>query len=588
MSGYNFEFLSDIFKDGLYSIPDYQRNYSWEEQQLKDLWEDLEGIDLTIKSNHYTGTTVVEKLRDIAKLGKTYRAFKIVDGQQRLATLSILVFCICERLKAFATPDSEKTATNLYNEYIKDESVGFYKLGLNKDDDTFFKDVILQEHPKEIVGKQPATHSEKRLVTAKEYFKEKLKDKDLQYINDLVEKITSRLIFIKYEVGSEVEAGLIFEVMNDRGKPLTQVDKIKNYLIYVAYKKEDSILAGEINETMGEIFRNLMEVERFDEDDLLRYHWIMYKGEYETELISDVHRLLKEHYKMKDVDVLSGIKDYIQSLKEASYVFKELNNPYKSFAEWGVSAEDIRRYLKGLDRLRNTATFMPLLMAARIIYRDSPKRFEEIVRCCETFAFRVYKVANRRTDTRYSSFCKLSNELFKARQSDTPKKDKIYRKILKQINESLEDYCDDDEFKSHLSRTGFYYGWMDNYEVKYLLNELENRKCLDNKESPPNWEEIDKKATIEHIWPDSPRMWSSWTKEEKETHQKHVYNLGNLTLTFWNPSLSNKDFPDKKEMYKQSNLAIQRELASNNSWGATEVEKRTKEIIEFALKRWKL
>jgi hypothetical protein len=67
-----------------------------------------------------------------------------------------------------------------------------------------------------------------------------------------------------------------------------------------------------------------------------------------------------------------------------------------------------------------------------------------------------------------------------------------------------------------------------------------------------------------------------------------VYNLGNLTLTFWNPSLSNKDFPDKKEMYKKSNLAVQRELASNDVWTAAEVEKRTREIIQFALERWKL
>lgn len=588
MSGYNFDYLADIFKDGLYSIPDYQRNYSWEDQQLKDLWEDLEGVDLGTKSNHYTGTVVVEKLRDIAKKGKTYKGFKIIDGQQRLATLSILISCICEKLRNSSNRDARDTAKNLLNEYIKDESLGFYKLNLSKDDDVYFKDVILQEHKKGTVGKRPITQSQKRLFDAKEYFWARLKDKNLEYIDDLIKKITSRLIFIKYEVGSEVEAGLVFEVMNDRGKLLSQVDKIKNYLIYVAYKKEEPDLASEINISMGEIFRNLMEVPRFEEDDFLRYHWIMYRGEYETELVSDVHRRLKEAYKISKEKVLVEIKDYIRSLKEASYVFKELNNPYQSFKEWGKTSPDLRRYLKGLDRLRNTATFMPLLMAARIVFYDSPNKFEEIVRYCETFAFRVYKVANRRTDTRYSSFCKLSNELYNARLSDASKKNEIFSKIHGEIAEGLQEYGNDNDFKLNLSRPNIYYGWMDSYEVKYLLNELENKKCSDAKESPPNWEEIDKKATIEHIWPDNPRRWKSWTRKHQQLHQEHVYNLGNLTLTFWNPDLSNKDFSEKRRMYKKSNLIVQRELAKNNTWNASKVNKRTKEIIDFALERWKL
>jgi len=589
MAGYDFKLLGDIFREGIYEVPEYQRNYAWQEQQLKDLWEDLEGIVLENQSKHYTGTIIVEKLGDKSKFGKTFRQFKIIDGQQRLATLTILLFCLYEKMQKIGTEDATKTSENIF-EYIKDKSTEEYKLKLNGSDDSFLKDFILKTPDLEMVGREAVTYSEERLKEAKDFFGKRLAGKDFGYPISLVEKITNRLLFIRYEVGSEVEAGLVFEVMNDRGKPLTQVDKIKNYLIYLSYKKEDNDLAKTINETWGEIFRNLMGIDKFDEDDLLRYHWIMYDGEYKTEALSDVHRRVKEKLNLKNSQVLGKIRDYISSLKETSYVFKELNNPETSFNDWQSRLEEIRKYINGLQRLKNIATFMPLLMASRIVFKNRPQNFREIVRLCEVFAFRVYKVGNRRTDTKYSKFCRLAHDLFEKRESNDNEKHETYDKILTEIKNSIQEYGEDDEFKNNLMRYDFYNGWLESYEIKYLLYELESQKCKSQKEAPPKWEEIEdsKRVSIEHIWSQTPRGYEEWTEEQKETHRKHVHKVGNLTLTFWNSELYNKDFPEKKGKYEESNLIIQRELSSYNSWGQDEIDKRAEEIVLFALERWKM
>ena len=586
MSGYDFKLLGNIFKEGIYEVPEYQRNYAWKEQQLKDVWEDLENIDLGTDFKHYTGTIVVENVGDIAKYGKTYRKFKIIDGQQRLATLTILLFCIYEKIKVINSTDGNKTAENIFSEYIYDSSIDLHKLVLNGGDSGYLKDVVLKIMPEEMAGNKPQTPSQKRLKDAKEFFREKVSDKDFDYLNNLINKITTRMLFIRYEVGSELEAGLVFEVMNDRGKTLTQVDKIKNYLISLAYKKDDTDLAMDINKTWGVIFRNLMEIDAFSEDDLLRYHWIMLTGEAKT---YDVYRTLKDRCSLKNENLMEDSRDYITTLKEASYVFKELNNPEDSFVDWtGTTVDNMKKYLLGLHRLKNTATFMPLLIASRKIYKADPESFHDIVRLCEIFAFRVYKVGNKRTNTKYSMFCRHAKKLFDVRDGDDSIRKKICEEIKNDIREAIAEYGNEEEFVNNLKRDRFYPGWVEGYEIKYLLYELECKKCLDAGEGTPKWSDISSSATqIEHIWPQKPRGYDEWGDGEKEHHERYVHKLGNLTLTYWNQNLSNKDFVDKREKYKESNLKIQKELWEQHSkWGIEEIDNRTEDIINFVKTRW--
>ncbi len=585
MEQYGFKVLSDLMLDGVYRVPEYQRYYAWDQQQLRDLWEDLEALDLNAEAKHYTGTIVVERQgENINRFGLTFRQFRIIDGQQRLATLSMLVFCAYERLRAIGGEDSDRTAKNILNVYIIDESTSEYKLKLNGSDDSFLRDVVFQTAEAELVGKEPVSPSEVRLKYAKGFFRKKLSKYGYVEVTSLLEKVSSRLQFIRYEVGNDLEAGLVFEVMNDRGRPLTQADKIKNYLIYLAYKKGYNELGTVINESWGEIFRNLMYTEGFGEDNLLRYHWIAYKGEHRSE---DIHRSVKTKLNLKTSDLLEHTAFYVSSLKESSYVFRELCNPDDSFFDYDTYAIQIRNSLNCLHRVNSFATFAPLLIAARIVFKDQPAAFVKIARVCEVFAFRVYKVANRRSDTKASFFSSVAHRLFQSRALEATVRIERSQKILDEIRSIISEYGGDNEIRSQLARD--IYGengdLLDSAELKYLLYEYERFLSANHKEPPPTWDDIESKATIEHIWPRSPRNLFS-VDGLFSVHYASWRRLGNLTLTFSNSELSNKDFPAKVELYRESRLLGQRDLCRAAEWGKEQIDERTAQLVDFALDRW--
>ncbi len=327
-----------------------------------------------------------------------------------------------------------------------------------------------------------------------------------------------------------------------------------------------------------------MASERFDEDDLLRYHWIMRANEPKE---YDVHRRLKESFRLGTIPAgLDPVKQYVASLKETSYVFRELSDPENGFN--GIDsklAAGIRELVVGLHRLRNIATFMPLLMAARIACVDVPHQFRDILRQCEAYAFRVYKVGNRRADAGLSTFSWYAKQMFDMRGRSTADISKTGQDIVRDIRGLMEYYSNAEEFDFNLSKRDFA-SWLETYEIKYLLYELEKSKCLEQGESPPLWDDIEKKTTIEHVWPRNPRDYDSWPEDRQAEHFASVNRLGNLTLTFWNPELSNRDFAEKQVMYRDSNLIIQRELAKLITWDKKTIDDRTRDMVLFSLGRW--
>lgn len=582
MPGFEFKTLTQLFTEGIYEVPIYQRQYAWRNEQLKDIWDDLKELGAARSvgaSKHYTGTIVVKRVGEVSKFGKTFTRFALVDGQQRLSTLVILLFCLAERLDELGDEEGRLTARNIQNDYVSDESTRAGKLRLNGDDDAFYRDVVLKPAQFAMVGRTPRTGSEKRLAAAKAFFVEQLRQEPIEALQSVLGRVTNRLLFIRYEVGDELEAGVAFEVINDRGRPLTQVDKIKNYLIYIALKAGDVDLGRLIRDAWGELFRNLMDIERFEEEDyFLRYHWIMYRGEYETEKLADVHRRVKEWVRLGDRDALTAVRHYVRSLQEASLVFRELNDPNLGL---GDLTETALTALRSLHCLRTLATFMPLLMASRVVFRGGD-RFGEIARLCESFSVRAYKINNRRTDTKFAEFSRLAHATFRRRGEAAAGLEAQYQEVVGRIKEAIRQYGADEEVRRNLTQPNVL---LEPYEARYLLYQLECGKC--GKEAPPEWDEVERRAQIEHIWPNKPRGSETWDDMQRKAHETSRYRLGNLTLTFWNQELSNRDFSEKRPMYRDSNLRLQRELADSESWGPDEIDRRTGELIEMIMDRWK-
>jgi hypothetical protein len=427
-------------------------------------------------------------------------------------------------------------------------------------------------------------------------------DEYFYYLNTLKSKVTDCLEVNKYEVGEDAEAGVIFEVMNDRGKSLSQADKIKNYLIYLAYKIENQELAKQINEYWGRIFKNLMDSRRSSEDDFLRYHWIIYSNEYKE---YDIHRRVKDRICLKDktgkinpTEIASKVTDYIDSLKEASAIFLELNQPdyTRSFSDDAFSKYELLAEIKDdvskFHRLRNIATFYPLFISARRAFKDRPEYFFTIVHLAEIFTFRVYIIGNRRQNTKQATFFRLAHTLYQQKGKEEKEKDSIFNEIRDELVSAIALYSSDTDFEANLKR-GNFYGDMQTHESKYFFYELERYKAKEAKEEfDIAWDDIEGKAQIEHIWSQTPKGYDTWTDEQKRTHSSCVHKLGNLTITGWNQTLSNRDFWDiedftgKKPIYEKSNLRVQRELATNDSWDKSKIDEREKDLIRFGLKRW--
>ncbi|MCR5436232.1 MAG: DUF4268 domain-containing protein [Treponema sp.] len=303
--------LSLIFQNKLFRIPDYQRGYAWQEYQLIDFWEDL--VNLQPDRNHYTGLLSIKQLsrEDSKKLGENdqwllnggYKAYHIVDGQQRLTTFVILLH---ELIKFYINLDENKDIPEsdvyLGFESIKDIRAKYiskqmppnnlrttYIFGYENDNPSaeYLRYKIFEE---KYGGTLKETYYTKNLKFAKSFFEEALskfyEQKGTHGLSDLYQKLTLHLMFNIHEIEDDYDVYVAFETMNNRGKRLTNLELLKNRLIYLTtlYNKEDlneeneNALRETINNAWKEVYFQLgrNEFSPLSDDEFLRAHWIIY------------------------------------------------------------------------------------------------------------------------------------------------------------------------------------------------------------------------------------------------------------------------------------------------------------------------
>ncbi|HJL78298.1 MAG TPA: DUF262 domain-containing protein [Candidatus Marinimicrobia bacterium] len=499
--------LQKIFQNQIFTVPDYQRGYSWETEHRQDLLDDLESIDLKSEKHHYTGTIIVHSKEKKPEqiFGIAYKKFDIVDGQQRITTAVILLFSIFQKLMKIDTPNSKKYADRISDNYIKvlSQRGDYYKLNLNPDTDFFFKQYIIDNAPH--IG-EPTQKSHQNLLNAKKEFesylgkveKKKSETDFFDFIEQLLNKITNKLMVNFYEVGDEAEVGVIFEVMNDRGKPLSQLEKVKNYLIYLTYKVSSSVhdstqLVGKINDAWKTIFQNLMDAGRVstgDEDQLLRFHWII--GYDPDPRNYDIHKSIKKEISMKKLksqQCYRSISKYISSLKEASLVYRDLFNPESDKSFYGFDDKkrnEIISLTNRINRLGQQATVFPLLMSARIKLKKDPDSFLKIIQLSEVFIFRVYTLSGYRSNAGINRSYRIANELHKSKKLSIDD-------VLNNIKSWIKQYANDDDYvmKSLTEEDYDYYTWRG---IKYFLYEYERYNVESmNASMKLNWNELQKK-----------------------------------------------------------------------------------------------
>ena len=274
----------------LYDIPVYQRGYAWERKNLEDLWEDLYYLDPTKK--HYFGTVL---LKDSGKTARTLLAtlkrFDVIDGQQRLTTVLILLREIILQLKEVSGNELQGEVDALEKSYLKDG--GHYKLNPLGDDGHFFHRVVIDGN--DFLIDDTTTGFQRRLAEARSFFRELLIGEKEQHSADYQDFLVhfkqkiDDLQLIEYQVDSDADAIRIFETVNDRGRPLSNLEKTKSFLMHTSYLgiEDEDAVAGRLNELNGHfsgIYHHFEDVSgtkhmerlRMDENDVQRYHFINY------------------------------------------------------------------------------------------------------------------------------------------------------------------------------------------------------------------------------------------------------------------------------------------------------------------------
>lgn len=594
--------IEELFSGKVLHIPDYQRGYSWEKPQWTDFLEDLEY--LAPGKHHYTGTVVLheqgEKIRDEG--GKSNQVFHLVDGQQRLTTVVLLL----NRISAFF-PSSRKTLVDgirsSYVEFKNLNDVPTYKLVLNTDCHEFFVRNILT-NPSGPQGPTIASHN--RLREADTFFSTYLAKKKSAlgegfdgWLFDLYVKVTTQLKVCLYMVEDTSEVGVIFESMNNRGKQLSELEKVKNHLLYLASKldlAEPHELGQRVNATWSAVFQKLMASDlntAQDEDRLLRAHWLTvfdpapreWAG---SDSVKSKYNLRAYHGKHKAM--LADLTKYVMSLQDAVVPFTEAFRPQLSSAFTSFTDQERERVIRASEKLRRIriiAPFLPCLIATRLKYPDCAEKYERILQLCELYAFRVYRVRERRSDAGQGVLFSLGYRIYQGNVD--------FEEALRQIRHLALSYCSRKDLESFLKLDDEHNNWYD-AKLKYILYEYEEHLAGKNgvKVSWDVFEADSKNRTIEHILPQTATA-DCWLKAFTAGQRRiFTHDLGNLCLTENNSSYGNKCFPEKKGhpgqgvCYSNANLYQERELANYTQWDESTLRERRLRIEKWFLKRWNL
>ena len=602
--------LDELFRQRLFRVPDYQRGYSWEEQQVGEFLEDLELLGP--KRYHYTGTLVLHEAesdnRPMDEEGNTYVPVEIVDGQQRLTTIVLLLDGIRKALNGFSAT-AKGLSQGIRKNFVATKGINgqlLYKLSLNQDTDHFFKSSVLAANHG-VEG--PQITSERRLAAAKEKIAAYLTanlgtdgEAGETWLQTLYAKVATQLRFTLYEVEDDAEVGVIFEVMNDRGKPLTDLEKVKNFLLHASIAIDiPNELSKPVNGAWAEILRQLMAaglVSGADEDRLLRAHWLTHYNPQSRQWrgsrsVKDEFDIRKHKGKRKDL--LDSLHRYTEGLRSSCISFCDAYQPsrpdsFQSFDGKPKTRREVVEWSAKLGRVGVVAPFLPLLLAVRERWPNSPGKYLEILKLCEAFAFRVYRLMGSRSDAGQPALFRIGHDLAHKKEN--------FDGAIERLKREIANRCGDAEFKT-LTRANHKqiksaYEWGG---LRYFLYEYEIALALRQGASPiVTWDELRKRDlqdTIEHILPQSIDNQPSWKKEFRRTHRGYVHDLGNLTLTKHNSYYLNKPFRTKKgsvdakrHCYAKSPLYVERELTQWDKWTASAIKERRTLLLEWAISRW--
>lgn len=603
-----------------FRIPDYQRGYSWENTQRKDLFQDIENI-IEADYSHYTGTVVATPTADRGQYNNVSdECYDVVDGQQRLTTLVMILNEIIHQDESLNSVASEKEVSVrelcLTNEVEPGNTRRLFLL--NKEDDAYFYAIIKGQE-----AGVPQTKSHHNLSNAKSEIGEWLNRPEIDR-RKIRDTILGKLGFLFYAPQNTGEVGLMFEVINNRGKPLSQLEKVKNYLVYFGTKNDMPDLVSQVNDTWGNLLKSLSNAQvssNEEEDNFLRNSWIVFEDHRKSDSYYVYENMKKKYPADGDKGALGAhfekLKSFIDFLETSSKTYEKL------YKQEGGSGDEVRLLL--LLSLQSTiASVLPLIVAINS-REKKPEIRVRLLDLIEKLNFRYYgcHVAPR-ADTGQGTLFWLAHKYYNKYNQEDKNEDSekvvidsswLEGELLSFVKARVPDADFVKSLTLDKDEHGDYYSWgslkyfLVNYEWK--LNRGQDRDADIKKMMAPQRPDAKQDFyQLEHIWA------VNENSIDKNTDERHINKrrLGNFVLLEpkINQSVGKIRIEDKigayfdadrdlkshaamlyelKPMYDDVYVAVDKEWSRKtyNFWLTVYTQffdQREVRLVNFALDRW--
>ncbi len=564
--GMNFNTTNNTFRqlmgNGLsYRVPLFQRDYSWGPDEWDDLWRDLVALfDADPEPAHYMGYLVLQSADN--------RAFDIIDGQQRMTTLSLLMLAAVSHLSDLAAPDDPRDPQTRRAEQLRASYVGYLdpvslvprsKLTLNRHNDSFYQDYLV---PLERLPRRGLNASEQLLRHAFSWFKERIKERaadDGTAVASFVDGAVDKLFFTVITVTDELNAFKVFETLNARGVRLSATDLLKNYLFSVVARGGAHESEIEALERRWEGIVGLLGSESLPE--FLRVYW------------NSRHRLVRKADLFKTIrgviDDRSGAFALVRDLDRQARVYAALRNA--DDGSW--TAEEHA----GLSQLQmfNVRQPLALLLAAFDRFSEADRTgFARLLRAVAVVSLRYNVICGRQSNEQESVYNQIAVAIAEQRVT-TP------GAAIAQLRPV---YPEDAEFRAAFTDKTLRTTSSRNRKVaRLVLFQFERRA------SGRSFDFESARYDLEHVLPEHPG--DDWQQFDDQQRAAATYRLGNLTLltASRNRDAGNAGYPEKRPIYRNSEFAITRKLAEDyDTWTPDKIRARQAWMARQATTIWRI
>ena len=548
--------MGTVLKRHRLVVPLNQREYSWEERHVRELFQDLAEAISSGKQTYFLGVIVLTNGSE--------GSLEIADGQQRLATTTILLAAIRDYFYNRKDNDMVSDLGYFLDTFVRETREHNPRLRLNVADHEFFKNRVL-ELPDSTLREQarPMRPSHERLNEAAELAEEHVQSilsplgdaAKNDYLNTWISFIENSAQVIVLKVSDDLNAYVMFETLNDRGLRVSQSDLVKNYLFSQA--------TGRIPEAQ-ERWASMNGALETLEDDEATINFLR-------------HLLISLYGHVRERDVLERVRrnvvgraptiQFLDNLNSAAGDYVALQMPENK--KWSNSSKRFRQNLEDLLLLRVTP-LRPLMLS--IVRNFTPEETELVFSRFVSWSVRWLTAGGARSG-RLEAAIGITAKKVTDREINT----------LSGLAESLGSVLPNDSRFALAFRNLT----IANHRLaRYYLRTLE---IAHNNQAEPEWvPNEDTVITLEHVLPEHPS--NNWPNIEAAIHSTYYKRLGNMALlaATLNRDIGNDSFDEKKPVLESSDYQLTKEISTEKVWSPAEIEKRQDRLSQLAVKAWPL